>query len=81
MTWRLLRNSSRLPLLSEVRKAGGKNFSDTKEIHNEKHNANSPHYGNNEVGQRRENQQDRIAQGIRSGGKRDSRADNVLMVS
>lgn len=39
----------------------------SKEIYNDKHNANSAHYGNNEVGQLRENQQDRIAQGIRSG--------------
>lgn len=37
------------------------------QIYSDKHNANSAHYGNNEVGQRRENQQDRIAQGIRSG--------------
>jgi len=36
-------------------------------IYNDKHNANTAHYGNNEVGQRRENQQDRIANGIRSG--------------
>ena len=36
-------------------------------IYNDKHNADTAHYGNNEVGQRRENQQDRIAQGIRSG--------------
>ncbi|HXW63165.1 MAG TPA: hypothetical protein VEJ45_11235 [Candidatus Acidoferrales bacterium] len=36
-------------------------------IYDDKHNANTAHYGNNEVGQRRENQQDRIAQGIRSG--------------
>jgi hypothetical protein len=36
-------------------------------IYDDKHNANVAHYGNNEVGQRRENQQDRIAQGIRSG--------------
>jgi hypothetical protein len=36
-------------------------------IYNDKHNAAQAHYGNNEVGQRRENQQDRIAQGIRSG--------------
>ena len=27
----------------------------------------APHYGNNKVGQRRENQQDRIAQGVKSG--------------
>jgi len=36
-------------------------------IYDDKHNANVAHYGNNEVGQRRENQQDRIAQGIKSG--------------
>jgi hypothetical protein len=37
------------------------------QIYNDKHNANTAHYGNNAVGQRRENQQDRIAQGIKSG--------------
>ena len=37
------------------------------QIYRDKHNANTAHYGNNEVGQRRENQQDRIAQGIKSG--------------
>ena len=36
-------------------------------IYDDKHNARTAHYGNNEVGQRRENQQDRIAQGIQSG--------------
>jgi hypothetical protein len=39
----------------------------SKSIYNDKHNANTAHYGNNEVGQRRENQQDRVAQGIKSG--------------
>lgn len=39
----------------------------SKSIYNDKHNANVAHYGNNEVGQRRENQQDRIANGLRSG--------------
>ncbi len=39
----------------------------SKSIYTDKHNANVAHYGNNEIGQRRENQQDRIAQGIRSG--------------
>jgi hypothetical protein len=39
----------------------------SKQIYNDKHNANTAHYGNNEVGQRRENQQDRIAKGIKSG--------------
>jgi len=37
------------------------------QIYQDKHNAASTHYGDNRVGQRRENQQDRIAQGIRSG--------------
>jgi hypothetical protein len=37
------------------------------EIHQDKTNANVAKYGNNQVGQRRENQQDRIAQGVRSG--------------
>jgi hypothetical protein len=39
----------------------------SKQIYADKHNANTAHYGNNKVGQRRENQQDRIAQGIESG--------------
>ncbi len=37
------------------------------QVYRDKHNANTAHYGNNEVGQRRENQQDRIATGIKSG--------------
>jgi hypothetical protein len=37
------------------------------QIYNDKHNAATQHYGNNEVDSRRENQQDRIAQGIKSG--------------
>jgi hypothetical protein len=36
-------------------------------IYDDKHNADTAHYGNNEVGQRRQDQQDRIAQGIKSG--------------
>ena len=36
-------------------------------IYADKHNATTAHYGNIEVGQRRENQQDRIANGIRNG--------------
>jgi hypothetical protein len=39
----------------------------SKQIYADKHNANTAHFGNNKVGQRRENQQDRIAQGIKSG--------------
>jgi hypothetical protein len=37
------------------------------QIYQDKHNAATQHYGNNEVDQRRENQQDRIANGITSG--------------
>jgi predicted transglutaminase-like cysteine proteinase len=37
------------------------------QIYSDKHNANTDHFGNSEVGQRQENQQDRIAQGIKSG--------------
>jgi len=39
----------------------------SKQIYADKHNANTAHYGKDEVGQRRENQQDRIAQGVKSG--------------
>lgn len=47
------------------------------EIYSDKHNAATAHYGNNEVGHRRENQQDRIAQGIRSGSLSPSEASHV----
>jgi len=36
-------------------------------IYDDKHNADTAHYGNGEIGDRRENQQDRIAQGVKSG--------------
>jgi hypothetical protein len=39
----------------------------SKQIYADKHDAATAHYGNGLIGQRRENQQDRIAQGIRSG--------------
>jgi|SRR5579859_1754091 len=39
----------------------------SRDIYKDKHNANTAQYGNNKVGQRRENQQDRIAQGVKSG--------------
>jgi hypothetical protein len=37
------------------------------QIYDDKHNANTAHYSNTEIGQRRQNQQDRIAQGVKSG--------------
>jgi hypothetical protein len=36
-------------------------------IYDDKHNADTANYGNGEIGDRRENQQDRIAQGVKSG--------------
>ena len=39
----------------------------SRQIYQDKHNANTAQYGNNKVGQRRENQQERIAQGVKSG--------------
>ena len=39
----------------------------SKQIYRDKHNATTEHYGNNKVDARRENQQDRIANGIASG--------------
>jgi len=39
----------------------------SRQIYADKHNANTAHYGNTEVGERRANQQARVAQGVRSG--------------
>lgn len=39
----------------------------SRSIYDDKHNAATEHYGNNEVGQRRYNQQQRIANGVASG--------------
>jgi hypothetical protein len=39
----------------------------SEQIYDDKHNAATVRFGNGKIGQRRENQQDRIAQGIRSG--------------
>jgi hypothetical protein len=39
----------------------------SREIYTDKHNAAVQHNGPGEIGQRKENQQDRIAQGIKSG--------------
>lgn len=39
----------------------------SRQVYADKHNAAAAHYGNNQVGARRENQQDRIANGIASG--------------
>jgi len=49
----------------------------SKSIYNDKHNANTATYGNNEVGARRDLQQQRIANGIRSGQLSPSEAAKV----
>jgi hypothetical protein len=49
----------------------------SKNIYQDKHNANTAHYGNNEVGARRQMQQDRIANGIRSGQLTPRETSNV----
>jgi hypothetical protein len=53
--------------VAEKAKVSKQQNSLSKQIYKDKHNANTAKYGNNKVGQRRENQQDRIAQGIKSG--------------
>jgi hypothetical protein len=52
---------------AEKQQINGQQNKVSKQIYDDKHNANTAHYGNNEVGQRRQNQQDRVAQGIKSG--------------
>jgi len=52
---------------AEKKQVNGQQNQVSKQIYKDKHNANTAHYGDNKVGQRRENQQDRIAQGIKSG--------------
>jgi len=52
---------------AEKQQINGQQNKLSNQIYNDKHNANTAHYGNNQVGQRRENQQDRVAQGIKSG--------------
>src|SRR5947207_5874791 len=52
---------------AEKKQINGQQNQLSKQIYKDKHNANTAHYGSNKVGQRRENQQDRIAQGAKSG--------------
>jgi len=47
------------------------------DIYRDKHNADTAHYGKGEIGERRENQQDRIANGIRSGQLTPREASNL----
>ena len=52
---------------AEKKQINGQQNQVSKQIYKDKHKANTQHYGNNKVDQRRENQQDRIAQGVKSG--------------
>lgn len=52
---------------AEKQQVNGQQNQLSKQIYNDKHNASTAQYGNNQVGERRENQQDRIAQGVKSG--------------
>ncbi len=51
----------------ERQQVNGQQNNLSKSIYNDKHNAATDQYGNNEVGARRDNQQQRIANGIKSG--------------
>jgi hypothetical protein len=46
-------------------------------IYDDKHNGNTAHYGDNEVGDRRYNQQQRIANGVRNGTMNANQASHV----
>jgi hypothetical protein len=52
---------------AEKKQVNGQQNQVSKQIYADKHNAKTQHYANNKVDKRRENQQDRIAQGIKSG--------------
>jgi hypothetical protein len=52
---------------AEKKQINGQQNQVSKQIYADKHNANTANPGNSKVGQRQENQQDRIAQGIKSG--------------
>src|SRR5713226_4236155 len=52
---------------AEKKQINGQQNQVSKQNYKDKHNANTQHYGNNKVDQRRENQQDRIAQVVKAG--------------
>jgi hypothetical protein len=52
---------------AEKKQINGQQNQVSKQIYKDKHNANTANSGNSKVGKRQENQQDRIAQGIKSG--------------
>ena len=52
---------------AERTKVGAQHANLSKQIYADKHNASKDNFGNSKVGRREENQQDRIAQGIKSG--------------
>ncbi|MDQ2777462.1 MAG: hypothetical protein M3Y57_21485 [Acidobacteriota bacterium] len=52
---------------AEKQQINGQQNGLSKQVSQDKHNGASDHFGNSEAGKREENQQDRIAQGIKSG--------------
>jgi len=52
---------------AEKKQINGQQNQVSKRIYADKHNAKTQHYSNNKADKRRENQQDRIAQGVKSG--------------
>jgi len=52
---------------AEKKQINGQQNQLSKQIGKDKHNASTQHYANNKVDQRRENQQDRVAQASRAG--------------
>src|SRR5258708_603634 len=52
---------------AEKKQINGQQNQASKQIYKDKHNASTANYGKSKVGQRQENQQDRIAQGVKSG--------------
>ena len=62
---------------AERQQVNGQQNQLSKQIYNDKHNANNAKYGNNEVGARRDLQQQRIANGVASGQMSASEAANA----
>ena len=73
-------NSGRLTP-QERQQVNGQQNNLSRSIYNDKHNAATDQYGNNEVGARRDEQQQRIANGIRSGQMSPSEAAKLRIAS
>jgi hypothetical protein len=61
----------------ERKQINGQENNVSKNIYNDKHNASTAHYGSGTAGQRRANQQARIANGIRNGSLKPGEASHL----